>query len=327
MTDRFGTAPDGSPVQCVQLRADWGNAAVMTWGASLQDFRLSAVDRSLLLGSPDFDAYPQAMRYYGAIVGPVANRIAGGRFTLNGQVCELDRNEGGATTLHGGSTGLSQRNWRITEASETSVTLEIDHPYGLGGFPGPIAVSATYALRDEATLEITIRGQAAAPCLFNPAFHGYWNLDGTADLSRHRLTIHADRYLPVDARMIPTNPVSLDGSDFDHRQPRAPHPDVDHNFCIAETRGPLRPHAVLEAGGIRMDLQSTEPGLQVYSAARMDTAPWPGHTGRPYGHNAGLALEPQGWPDAPNRADFPPVRLEPGANYIQQSLFRFSRTA
>jgi len=320
----FGTAPDGSPVQIAQIVAGAVTARVMSWGASLVDFRLGGVP--LVLGCDAFDAYLGPMRYFGAIVGPVANRIAGGRMVLGGQRHDLDRNEAGCTTLHGGSGGFGTSNWRIAGLTGSSVTLALHRPDALGGFPGPLEVEARYTLDDGGALTLDITATTDRETVFAPAFHGYWSLDGQPDLGGHRLTVAAETYLPVDAAKIPEGaPQPVAGTVFDHRTPRAPAPRLDHNFCLSTERGPLRHACTLEAGGLRLEVSSTEPGQQVYAGAKIDTAPFRGHGGAPHGPNAGIAIEPQGWPDAVNRPDFPPVVLRRGEPYRQTSRFAVTR--
>jgi aldose 1-epimerase len=267
------------------------------------------------------------MRYFGAIVGPVANRIAGGRFALDGRVHDLDRNENGVTTLHGGAAGFGSRNWTLIDHAPDRCTLALTQPEGLCGFPGPIEVRATYRLREGQTLEIEITGESGAEAVFAPAFHGYWNLDGGGDVLSHRLAIAAERYTPVDERLIPEGPPApVAGTAFDYRAARPVAPDVDHNFCTGSARGVCRPVATLEAGGTQLVVETTEPGLQVYSAGRTSSGPWPGLDGRPFGLNAGLALEPQLWPDAPNRPEFPSARIAPGRPVTQLTRFRLAAT-
>ncbi|WP_040604363.1 aldose epimerase family protein [Sagittula stellata] len=318
--------PDGTPLRRMTIANGGAMARIMSWGASLTDFRLDGFAHALVLGSEDFDAYLGPMLYYGAIVGPVANRIAGGRMTVAGTPCTLDRNENGTTTLHGGPKGFGQRNWTVVSATVTDVTLSLNHPDGLGGFPGNIGVTVYYALDDTGALTVEITAQSDRETVFNPAFHGYWTLDGTPDVSAHRMTVHAESYLPVDAAMIPLGtPVPVDGTAFDYRTARTPDSDLDHNFCLSDRRVGMRPVLALETDRLRLDLSTTEPGLQVYTGGGIDTAPFEGHGGAPCTRNAGIAIEPQTWPDAPNRPDFPSAALVPGQTYRQVSRFAVTR--
>lgn len=299
-------------------------ARLMAYGATLTEFQFDGVSRSLALGSADPDAYRGPMRYFGAIVGPIANRIAGGRAPLDGETLHLDVNENG-NALHGGPDGLSQRVWTVTAEDPHRVVFSITLADGEGGLPGPLTIEAAYEIEEDGALRIGITGESAAPTFLNPAFHGYWCL-GTEGLAGHRLTIDADHILPTDAALIPTGEVApVAGTGYDLRQP-TPLPAVvglDTNFCL-NGQG-FREVARLETDAMAMTVETDAPGLQVYDAAKVNTAPALGHHGAPYGAHAGLALEPQFWPDAPNHPDFPPIALTPGARFSQTSRFRFIR--
>lgn len=171
----IGALPDGATVQSVRLSAGGTVATILTHGARLADLRRQGLAHSLVLGSPSLAAYLGPMEYFGAIVGPVANRIAEGRFSLEGVEYRLDRNEGGRTTLHGGPEGFSARNWYLADADRNSCTLTIDQRDGLNGFPGALSIAARYALAEDGALTLEITGRTARPCLCAPAFHGYWN--------------------------------------------------------------------------------------------------------------------------------------------------------
>ncbi len=322
---KFGTTPDGDDVVMASIGHGGLSANIMTWGASLQDLRLAHLAHSLTLGSPVFDPYLAHMKYYGAIVGPVANRVEDGRFTLDGQTHDLDRNENGITTLHGGAQGMGQSNWTLADLTPTSCTMTIAHADGHCGFPGNIDITAVYEAQDDATLVLTIRATTDRPTHFNAAFHGLWNLDGTADLSRHSLRIPADDYLPVDDRLIPLGaPAAVAGTDFDYRTARAPGRELDHNFCLSRSRGDTGQICELSSPAATLTIYSTEPGLQVYCGRMIDTAPWGGHGGHPYRRYAGIALEPQCWPNSPNEPAYPSTRLNPGQTYVQMTKFAFS---
>lgn len=320
-----GTTEAGQDIATVDIVGGGLAATLLSWGATLQSLKITGQDFSVILGSRDVDAYRNDLLYFGAIIGPVANRIAKARFELDGRVYELDRNEGNATTLHGGRQGLGQRNWSLREQGADFATFEIVQPAGLCGFPGPIAITATYRLLPDRVLEVEIVGTSQKPALFNPAFHGYWNLDGGPDVLAHRLTVAADRYLPVDSQSIPTGRTSeVEGTAFDYRSPKTVGPDLDHNFCVGIARGVLRPVAQLEGSRNILKVATTEPGLQVYAAGNSASGSWSGLEGRPFGRHAGLALEPQLWPDAPNHPDFPSARIAPGQTIRQVSRFKLT---
>lgn len=325
----FGEGPAGEKVDLITIANGGTTASIMTWGATLQDLRRTECDHALVLGSTDFEAYLGPMLYFGAIVGPVANRVAGGKFELDGKSIELEKNEKGRTTLHGGSGGTGQRNWTLLACDATSCTLRVIHPDRAGGFPGNVTVQAHYALDETGTLSLDIQAQTDQTTHLNFAHHSYWNLDGHADLSNHEMQIAASQYLPVDADLIPTGaPAPVANTAFDYRalKPIAAPSGMalDHNFCIDRAFEGLQDVCSVRAGQMQLDVASTEPGLQVFDASGIDTTPFEGHLGQPYGHHAGLALEPQKWPDAPNQQDFPSTLIQPGETYRQLTQFRIT---
>ncbi|MFA3916339.1 aldose epimerase family protein [Ruegeria hyattellae] len=323
----FGSLPDGQQVQRATIARDGLRAHVLTYGATLQDLRLDGVAHPLVLGWPSLDGYLQSGAYFGAIVGRFANRIAQGRFRAGGRWHQADRNFLGRHCLHGGGQGSDKMLWMITEQTDDGVTLALQMPDCHMGFPGNLSVTVTYAIRPDATLEITIKAQTDqnTPCGFAP--HGYFALGDSGNISTHDLTIQAERYLPVDADLIPTGEKrDVAGTPFDFRQPRkvGTHP-YDHNLCLSAQQVPLREVAQLTApgGALSMTLGTTEPGLQVYTNSQFNEPDRPGLQGRPYGRFAGVALEPQLWPDAMNQPGFPTAILTPDALYRSQSQFRF----
>lgn len=331
MRAAFGRLPDGRAVTRATISGHGLTASVITLGASLQDLRLAGVAHPLVLGYPQLAPYLDEGRYFGAIVGRYANRIGQGRAALDGQELQLDRNQDGRHILHGGSDGSGTRNWILAEQTEDMVTLIDLLPDGHMGFPGTMLVRATYRILPGPTLSLTILATSDAPTLCNFAQHSYFNLDGRDTVAEHRLSVPARDYLPVDADLIPLGPPApVRGTALDFRRPvrlgeRLAGPAIDHNLCLAPARH-ARPRqaAVLQAADLRLILRSTEPGLQVYTANHLGPGA-PGLAGRPYGRHAGIALESQLWPDAPNRPGYPSARLEPGQLYHQQTMMRFQR--
>jgi aldose 1-epimerase len=318
----FGHSPDGARVDRVSISNGGVTARIITWGASLQDFRHDAVPHPLVLGSPSLAPYLTRMLYFGAIAGRVANRIAGGSAMLEGRRLTLERNDKGRSTLHGGSRGSTSVNWTLEDIAPTSCQMSVVLPDGQGGFPGAVTITVVYALNDQGALSVDLTARTDAPTFCNLAHHSYWNLDGSADISRHKLWVNADRYLPLDGDQIPLDaPLAVAGTPFDFRQPRTPDTRLDHNFCLNDALG-LRPACTFEGGGLRLTVETTEPGLQVYDGFGIDTQGDLGLQGAPYGSRAGLALEPQRWPDAPNHPDFPSILLRPDQTYRQTSVFR-----
>jgi len=330
LCESFGQMPDGTDVERLTLRGGGLTARVLTLGAIVQDLRLDGYPHPLVLGADTPAAYLGPMEYFGAIVGRFANRIAGARFKLDGVTHQIPPNFRGRHALHGGTTGSGARVWRIRAHHTDSVTLTLRMADGEMGFPGTLEVEVCIALPGEGALQfdITANTDRATPCGF--CHHGYFALDDTGDLAHHRLTIPAEHYLPVDDDLIPTGEIApVAGTRFDYRQARSLHrQEIDHNFCLAQARLPLRPVAVLEsrASGLMMRVESTEPGLQVYTAVHLPPEGLAGLDGRRYGPFAGVALETQCWPDAPNRPDFPPAILRPGEHYRHSTRYVFAQS-
>lgn len=325
---KFGEMQDGSPVERVTIRGGGLTANVLSYGAVIQDLRLDGHDASLVLGFSDFAPYLTHSPYFGATAGRCANRIRDGHLELDGQTYQLDRNFLGKHLLHGGARGMGKRVWKVEDASDHSVTLSITLPDGDMGFPGTLVARATFSVLPEGVFDIRMEAETDAPTLCNLAHHSYFTLGGPT-ISDHLLRIDADSYLPVDDELIPTGEIRpVEGTGFDFRAPapiRQAHP-VDHNFCLATERGPIRPVAWLEnpETGVKMELRTTEPGLQVYDGAKINVD-LPGLTGQPMGRHAGLALEPQIWPDANHHAAFPQAVLRPGERYRQHTQYIFSK--
>ncbi|MBD3764497.1 MAG: galactose mutarotase [Rhodobacterales bacterium] len=322
----FGTGRDGRSVQAVRLQGGGLRVTVLTRGAILQDLRLDGDDRPLVLGSSQLAAYEGPMAWFGAVVGPVANRIGGAQAVIDGVPYRFAPNEG-TILLHGGAAGTHARLWRIAQATADAVTLALDLPHMCDGFPGGRRLTARYAITGPGRLAVDLTAETDAPTLMNLACHPYVNLGDGRSLAGHRLTVQADRYLPTRDGLPTGGPVPVGGA-FDLRVGRdlTAAAGLDHNFCLADAPRPLTPVAVLSGpDGLRLRLATTAPGLQVYDGAHLDTAPLAGHGGAPYGPHAGLALEPQAWPDAPNHAGFPPVLLRPGQLWQQSSHWDFDR--
>ena len=297
-------------------------------GAVLRELRLDGHDAPLQLGMADPDDYPDRSNYMGATAGRLANRIGGARFALDGVEHRTDANFLGRHTLHGGAAGTGKRRWALREIREDAIAFRIALADGEMGFPGAMTVEARFTCAPGAALRVDYTAQTDAPTLCGLAHHTYWALDATGDLSSHVLAVAADRYVAVDDELIPTGVEPVDGTPFDFRRGRALPGEglLDHNLCLSDERTALREVAVLRstASGVEMRLATTEPGLQVYDGGKLR----PGATGlrgAPYGPHAGVALEPQVWPDAPGRPGFPSAVLRPGETYRQTTTFTFSK--
>lgn len=315
--------PDGRVVQVIALRNGPMQAHVLTLGGIVQDLRHDKVSHPLVLGCANVADYLQGGLYVGALVGRCANRIAQGRAVVDGRHCQLDRNFRGRHCLHGGRDGSAVQIWQASDVQPDQVCLSLTLPDGHMGFPGRITMNAVIALRPDA-LHIGITATTDAPTPCNIVHHGYFNLDGSDDIDRHRLQVFAASYLPVDADLIPLGaPQPVAGTEFDFRQPRRlAGVSIDHNFCLPDDGGMRRVATLQGASGVRMDVHSDAPGVQVYDGAHFDGLA--GLEGRVHGPRAGLALETQAWPDAIGRAGYPDVILRPGQTYRRATDYRFT---
>lgn len=292
-------------------------ATVLNIGAAVQDMRLEGFG-ALVLGYADPRAYLDNPYYLGAVVGRVANRIAGGQVEIDGRTYDLDRNTAHGHMLHGGPCGLATRRWDIADLSDQHVTLHDVLPDGHMGFPGRLEVVVTYRV-DGTRFTIDLHAQSDAPTLCNLAPHSYWALGarGVDDLT---LTVQADHILPTDSSGVPTGDIAaVAATRLDLRRPKPLRGvgAVDHNYCL--TGSGLRPVATLSAPGVSLHIETDAPGLQVYTGDHLDHRGAHPLPGQPHAPRAGIALEPQHWPDAPHHAGFGSILLRPGETFRQRS--------
>lgn len=345
----FGTLSDGAKVESVELANAKGvSLRILTLGATIQ--QLLVPDRSgrpsdIVLGYASAQQYLDQPQYFGATVGRYANRIAGGKFSLDGRSYQLETNDG-PNHLHGGKRGFDKVLWKIETVSAGSparAVLVYTSADGEGGYPGTLQVTATFTLNDRNELSIEYRATTDGATIVNITNHSYFNLAGEASMSDvmgHRLTLFASSYTPVDQTLIPTGerrPVA--GTVFDFRQPHTIGERIrdgsdaqlhigrgyDHNFIVDGQAGQLRSAARVEEprSGRVMELLASAPGVQFYSGNFLD-ATSVGKSRRVYRQGDGFCLEPQVFPDSPNRSDFPAARLNPGDTYVNTMTLRFS---
>jgi aldose 1-epimerase len=329
----FGMIGD-APVMEIELRSQAGaRAKILTWGAVLRDLVIptSSGEQRVTLGLNSIEDYLAHSPSFGAVPGRFANRIANGLFTLDGVRHQLDRKPNDQHTLHGGPKGFGKRIWKLKSNEPHAVYLELDSPDGEAGFPGHLTATCGYRFLEPATLRVELGATCDKATIVNLTQHAYFNLDGSADILDHELQLGCDFYTPADADLIPTGEIrAVAGTPFDFRESRtirnAAGQTYDTNFVVAATPGPdsLAWVATLRSpkSGVTLELHSTEPGVQVYDAAKLN-CPVPGHDGAHYGPHAGLALEPQIFPDSPNRRHFPDCVLRPDEEYRHVSEFRF----
>ncbi|MEM7300754.1 MAG: aldose epimerase family protein [Pseudomonadota bacterium] len=330
--EAFGTLPNGQMVEQIKLKGGGLSTNILTYGAVVQDLRLDGHAPPLVLGLNTLEDYLNHSKSFGIIAGRCANRIAHGRFEIDGTSYQLDQNFLEKHHLHGGSDGCGKRNWHIEQASDHSVSLSINLDDGHMGYPGEIRILVHYALLDGGVLDIRFETMSDEPTLCNLAAHSYFNLDGSRNILDHTLQMDADHFLPVDDELIPTGEQkSVEGDGFDFRSAK-PLRDVcaqgliDHNFCLSHGREALRQVAVLSAPatGVSMTIRTTEPGLQIFDGSKLDV-PVTGLDDQKLGAYAGIAMEPQVWPDAINHPDWAQPVLRPGEIYRQHSQFVFSK--
>lgn len=317
----FGTTKTGETVCVVKLDNGTLSATILTLGAILQDLRLTGVPHALTLGSDSIADYEDTMGFHGSVVGPVVNRLTDAKAPINGQTHHFETNLAKRHTLHSGSAGTHSKVWQVEEHSNDTATLTHKMPHGEGGFPGNRILTARYDLIDT-TLRLTLTTTTDAPSLANVTNHSYWNLDGTDHMRDHTIEVAANDYLPSDAHFIPTGEIApVDNTPYDLRLAKAltpAKPPLDNTFCVARARRPLTHCGTLRgASGVIMEVATTEPGFHLYDARAAQ------RPSRPF--YEGLAIECQGWPDAPNRADFPAIEVRPDQPVVQITQWRFSK--
>jgi len=349
----FGTLPDGTPIESVVLTGANGvSARIMTLGATLQ--ALNAPDRSghvadVTLGYDDARSYVEHPNYWGQTIGRYANRIAGGRFTLDGKTYQLPLNDK-TNSLHGGTVGLDKRVWQIVEVSDkggvAKVALQTVSPAGDQGYPGNLTVTTTYTLDDRGSLTIDMDASTDAPTIVNLTNHALFNLAGEGapgGALGHRMTVAAHRYTPVNAALIPTGELrDVTGTPFDFtkgriidevvRDGRDPQivigRGVDHNFVLdaGKTRDPkLAVRLEDPRSGRVLEVLTDQPGIQIYTGNFLDGT-FVGKNKHVYRMGDGIALEPQVFPDTPNKPAFGSARVDPGKPYHHRMIYRMSVT-
>ena len=312
-------------------------AKLINYGATLVELWIP--DRAgkladVILGFDDPRRYLEPHPFLGGTIGRYTNRIAKGRFTLNGKSYGLATNQA-PNNLHGGIEGFDRRYWTATQLAENGLRFSRVSPDGEEGFPGNLSVSVTFALNDTNELRITYEAetdQATPVCLTN---HSYFNLAGFGTVLNHVLQLNADLYTPVDLALIPTGEISpVAGTPLDFRKAHRigdrinEMTDVggyDHNFVLNGKDGEMKLAARVgdPASGREMEIWTTEPGIQFYSGINLEGS-LIGKGGLPCQKSGALCLEPQHFPDSPNHPDFPSTILHPAERYVSESVYKFS---
>jgi aldose 1-epimerase len=350
----MGTLADGTPVERYVLSSELLEVAVLTYGGVVQS--LHAPDREgrgddVVLGFGDILRYQQASPYFGALVGRYANRIAEGRFDLNGRTYQLPVNNG-PNTLHGGTEGFDKRVWDAQELTDIAgVRLSLTSPDGDQGFPGRLDVTVTYRL-DGDGLRLDYEASNAEPeggleTVLNLTNHSYFNLagEGSGSVAEQELQVLAARYLPVSSTSIPLGaPAPVDGTPLDFRAPRAIGDrwragadqlaavgGYDHNFVLDEAGGdaperdglPLAAVAHDPGSGRVLEVFTDQPGVQFYTGNQL-LGTLRGKSGRLYRQGDAFCLETQHWPDSPNHPEYPSTVLRPQETFRTSTVYRFT---
>jgi aldose 1-epimerase len=344
----FGKTPDGKEILLYVLTNKEGlEAAVSNFGGDLVSLKVP--DRSgklgdIVLGYDTLDGYVNDKNFFGGTIGRYGNRIAQGKFSVNGVTYTLVRNNG-ENHLHGGSIGFNKVIWQAKEVSSKegpSLQLNYLSKDGEEGYPGNLSVQVTYTLTDGNALRIDYQATTDKDTVVNLTNHSYFNLSGNAagDILEHQLVISADQYTPVDAGLIPTGELrAVQGTPFDFRKLTAIGARIeqgdeqlklgkgyDHNWVLnrEKKRGLALAARVSDAkSGRQMEVWTTEPGIQFYSGNFLDGTVH-GKGGQIYAHRSGFCLETQHFPDSPNHPKFPSTVLKPGAQYQTTTIYKFS---
>jgi len=344
----FGITKEGDAIHRYVLHNEKGvEAIVISYGATLVSLKIP--DRNgkaadVVLGYDNLDGYEQDKSFFGATIGRYGNRIAKGEFTLDGAPFHLPKNDG-PNSLHGGSRGFNKRVWTAVDRSGVDAeVLELTYTSqdGEEGYPGTLKVTVTYTLPAQSNeLRIDYSATTDKDTVVNLTNHSYFNLSGVVnqEILNHQLLLHADKFTPVDATLIPTGELrSVAGTPFDFTKatPIGAHINqddeqlkfgkgYDHNWVLKRSGNGLQLAAeVFEPGSGRvLEVLTTEPGIQFYSGNFLDGTVH-GKDGQLYGHRTGLCLETQHFPDSPNHPNFPSTELKPGQAYRSTTVFRFA---
>ncbi|HEU0368255.1 MAG TPA: aldose epimerase family protein [Candidatus Acidoferrum sp.] len=338
----FGKLPDGTEIEEYTLHSAKGaGAKVITYGATLTELRVpdkAGKNADVVLGFDSLAAYTGDHPFFGATIGRYGNRIAKGKFSIDGHEYSLFLNNG-PNSLHGGKEGFNRKVWtaELVKANHgAAVKFTYVSKDGEEGYPGTLTTVVTYELTDDNALKLTYHASTDKPTVVNLTNHSYFNLSGagSGDILNEVLQLDADRFTPVDATLIPTGELkSVEGTPFDFRKPtaigerNAQVPGTggyDHNFVLNGTSGKLRKIGSVSdpASGRAMEIWTTEPGVQLYVSLGLNGSLK--GIGGAYAKFGALCLETQHFPDSPNHPDFPSTVVRPGQDYHSETIYKFS---
>jgi aldose 1-epimerase len=342
----FGTTPDGQAVELYTLRNRAGmEATIMTYGGIVTS--LKTADKSgklgdVVLGYDNLAGYIKSTPYFGALIGRYGNRIANGKFSLDGNTYTLATNNG-VNALHGGLKGFDKVVWRVEEAEAEANGPELELVYvskdGEEGYPGNLTVHASYQVTEDNALKIKFKATTDKKTVVNLTHHSYFNLRGSGDVLDHVVTINADKFTPVDGGLIPTGELRpVAGTPFDFIAPHAIGERIgsadeqmklgngyDHNWVLNKKGNELSLAATVSepTSGRTLEVWSTSPGTQFYTGNFLDGT-ITGKGGWTYQFRNGFCFEPQHFPDSPNHPAFPTTVLNPGETYHNTIIYKFS---
>ncbi|MFT4685378.1 MAG: aldose 1-epimerase [Neolewinella sp.] len=341
----FGQTPDG-PVTKYTLQNEHGmQVSILDRGGIITNIIVPDRDGELadvVLGFDNIDGYLGKYPYFGALIGRYGNRIANGRFSIDGKDYTLATNNG-PNSLHGGLKGFDRKRWKATllkEESRVGVSLSGVSPDGEEGYPGNLSISVTYWLNNGNELLMEYEAKTDEATVVNLTNHSYFNLKGAGngDILDHVLTLHAGAFTPVDSTLIPNGTKEpVEGTAFDFRQPTAIGVRIDsdsdqmtygggydHNFVLDRTGAELAEIAAVyePTTGRTLEVETSEPGVQFYSGNFLDGSKI-GKGNIPYEFRTGFCLETQHFPDSPNQPNFPSTLLQPGETYGSSTIYRF----
>jgi aldose 1-epimerase len=334
--ENFGKLPDGTAITRYTLKNRQGvEIKLIEYGAILTEWWVLAKTgrTNIVCGFDNLQQYLNGHPFFGATTGRYANRIANGRFKIDGTEYQLPINNG-PNHLHGGLRGFDKRVWQSTPRGTNAVEFSYVSADGEEGYPGRLAVTVVYTLTDENVLSIHYTGTTDKPTIVNLTNHSYFNLAGSGDILSHEVTIEADRYTPVNDQLIPTGELApVAGTPFDFRRPTAIGARInqinakpvgyDHNFVLNSGGKSLAFAArVRDPGSGRiLEVRTTEPGMQLYTANFLD-GKLAGVGGVRYTQHCAMCLETQHFPNSPNHPAFPTTVLLPGETYRTTTEYR-----
>lgn len=335
----FGTTANGEAVDIYTIRNSSGTAVdLLTYGATLNSIYVADKNGTfadVLSGFDTLEGHEKYSDYQGMTVGRYANRIAGGKFSIDGVEYNVEKNEKGITCLHGGAE-LSTAVWKAYIVDDNAIEMNYSSPDGAMGFPGKVDFKVTFTLHEDNALKIEYFAVSDKKTVINMTNHAYFNLAGKGDILNHELMINADAYTPIDEASIPTGEIRpVEGTSFDFRIAKPIGRDIgaqddqlaigkgyDHNFCLNDGDGPIATAYDPESGRF-LEVFTDLCGVQLYTGNFLDGTNT-GKNGNPLIKNAGFCLETQYYPNTPNMPEFPQCTIDAGEKFTSCTVFRFS---